>query len=99
MSPANPGHGGCFWPWIGNGIDSLNFWMTSKPEITADDLSAFSRPFWLILFLHCTTSVLLGYCQDDRPSMCRAFLSDSVVRNDVVVVGKLFVADRTYSSL
>ena len=27
-----------------------------------------NRQFWLILFPHCTTSVLLGYCLDDRLS-------------------------------
>jgi hypothetical protein len=26
-------------------------------------------PFWLIPFLHCTTSALLEYCQDGRLSM------------------------------
>src|SRR5712671_1048060 len=36
-------------------------------------LSAVIHPFWLILSLHCTTSVLPGYCADDHLSTLRPF--------------------------
>jgi hypothetical protein len=42
-----------------------------------DDGSAVTRPFWLILSLRYTTSVLPGYCQDGRPSRRLPFLLDS----------------------
>ena len=36
-----------------------------------------NRPFWSILFLHCTRSALLGYCLGGRPSTLLPSLWDS----------------------
>ncbi len=57
------------------------------------DCSAVSRQSWLTLSLHYTTNASLECCLDGHPATLLPFLSDSVVRNDIAVIGELFVAD------
>ena len=73
--------------------------MTGKLEITADDLSAVSfnsaGPYFPIApLMRCSNIVWVVV----SPSSSHPF-GILMIGNDVVVVGELFVADRTYSSL
>jgi hypothetical protein len=49
-------------------------------------------PFALILFLHCTTNVLLGYCLGGRLSTSSHSFRMLLIRDDVLVVVDLFMA-------
>jgi hypothetical protein len=58
-----------------------------------------SHPFWLILFPHCTTNVLLEYDPDDHLAKSPHPLWIPMIRRDVVVVGELVMTDCAYSVL
>ena len=59
-------------------------------------IGAVIRPLSLIPSLRYTTNLSLGYWLDDRPSHPFRI---SVIWNNVVVVGELFVADRASATL
>jgi hypothetical protein len=53
----------------------------------------------VILFLRYTTNVLLGYCPDGHPATPSHSFRVLVVRDDIVVIREVFVADGAYSAL